>query len=95
MASYTIGIERFTGSLAGREVEPVPVRVTLAYRRRHVQVRLGQAGRDLPWRRLPLQRRRRLPIRARTIRIAPLTAISAASQLDGLATVLGDTGRAS
>ena len=48
MAYYTIGFERFTGSCAGREVEPVLVRVTLVYRRKEGEWKIVHRHADNP-----------------------------------------------
>jgi ketosteroid isomerase-like protein len=46
--AYTIGFERFTGSIAGRPVEPVLVRVTHVYRREDGEWKIVHRHADNP-----------------------------------------------
>jgi ketosteroid isomerase-like protein len=46
--AYTIGFERFNGSIAGREVEPVLVRVTDVYRREEGEWKIVHRHADNP-----------------------------------------------
>jgi ketosteroid isomerase-like protein len=46
--AYTLGFERFEGSIAGRPVEPVTVRVTHIYRREQGEWRIAHRHGDNP-----------------------------------------------
>ena len=46
--AYTLGFERFSGSIAGRPVEPVTVRVTHIYRRENGEWRIVHRHADNP-----------------------------------------------
>jgi len=46
--AYTLGFERFTGSIAGRPVEPVTVRVTHIYRREDDEWKIVHRHADNP-----------------------------------------------
>jgi len=46
--AYTLGFERFNGSIAGRPVEPVTVRVTHIYRREYGEWKIVHRHGDNP-----------------------------------------------
>jgi ketosteroid isomerase-like protein len=46
--AYTLGLERFNGSIAGRPVEPVTVRVTHVYRRENGEWKIVHRHGDNP-----------------------------------------------
>lgn len=46
--AYTLGFERFNGSIAGRPVEPVTVRVTHIYRREDGEWKIVHRHADNP-----------------------------------------------
>jgi ketosteroid isomerase-like protein len=46
--AYTLGFERFEGSIAGRAVEPIAVRVTHIYRREDGEWRIAHRHADNP-----------------------------------------------
>jgi ketosteroid isomerase-like protein len=46
--AYTLGFERFNGSIAGRVVEPVTVRVTHIYRREDGEWKIAHRHADNP-----------------------------------------------
>jgi ketosteroid isomerase-like protein len=48
--AYTLGFERFEGSIAGRPVEPVTVRVTHIYRREEGEWKIVHRHADNPFR---------------------------------------------